>query len=386
MNEIEYKTFLLGKENESDGRQDALAVNDLSLMFAIADGVSNSFHPEIVARYMCSSFVNENPKVIFNWPEFSNETWLPNLSKVWHEKIETYFEALSGRILRHEKINFERYSKVGASTFCGIHINKENDKLYYVIIGDSTLFISKCDGTYLELNSCPKKVIESGQEITDYSNATSAVLSNNTICGEWIAGELQISEIQTIALMSDGAAQWYQKRVIDNQDPFNTLWQVANMEEFSELANNARSNGEMDDDLAVILIKIKDSVTEESAPTLVVLTDNPDIENKEEITCISIESPDAENEEESIEKESIQEIDGEENIEISEIETDVLETDTVTEQTKEIEQQTTSQFNFKKFTMICLNRLKKKFSKTQANSPMEDNNYTDLEENKESED
>lgn len=261
---LKYKYYLLGKDNETDGRQDALSINDTSAMFAVADGVSNSFHPEIVARKLCEIFttLDANGCELDDWGSFSNDILLPQIGDSWKEEVETLLSSLEGRLLRHEKYNYERW-RMGASTFCGIRIDVDKEILKYYIIGDSTLFVHSSDNGIIEFNSNQKFLNESDIEITDYTNTTSAVTSSNELSGEWLSGEISIIGVKFIALMTDGMAKWYQNQIQLGNNPFINLWTIETKEEFMALADNERSvNNEMDDDLAIILISIEDKNSE----------------------------------------------------------------------------------------------------------------------------
>ena len=249
------KSFLLGKDGESDGRQDALAYNIDARLFAIADGVSNSYHPEIVAQALCEIFVHEDSAILNSWEDYSKEHLLPAIKDIWERKIKEHLDSLTSRLLRHELFNFETW-KLGASTFCGIYIDETENLLRYAIIGDSTLFITDTDGSVQEINSSPKVISENGEELTDYSNSTSAVLSNDTISGEWLVGSISLEKVATISIMTDGMAKWFQKELVDGKNPYSTLWGITDSRGFKELADAARLKGDMDDDLAVILISI----------------------------------------------------------------------------------------------------------------------------------
>lgn len=251
--ELYLKSFLLGKDGESDGRQDALAHNMDARLFAVADGVSNSFHPEIVAQALCEIFVHADPAVLQSWEEYSKAQLLPAIKDRWERKIKEHLDSLTGRLLRHELFNFDTW-KLGASTFCGVCIDEPGNLLRYAIIGDSTLFITETGGGVQEINSSPKVTSENGEELTDYSNSTAAVLSNDDIAGEWLVGAIPLEKVAAISMMTDGMAKWFQKELVDGQNPHSTLWEIVGSEEFKDLANAARMKGDMDDDLAVILI------------------------------------------------------------------------------------------------------------------------------------
>lgn len=248
------KTFLLGKDGEDNGRQDALMFNTEKGLYAVADGVSNSFHPEIVARILCEKFVSMNPGDITIWKELPTIVLLPGIKDLWQTEVDEYMSSLSGRLLRHERYNYETW-KIGASTFCGIHYDENKELVRYAILGDSTLFLHFKDGFVKELNSSIKRIDNDGIEITDYSNSTDAILSDGTFVGEWMMGEISISDICSIAIMTDGMAKWFQKSEIDGLTPEHTLWNLQTNDMFISLAENARKDGDMDDDLAVILIR-----------------------------------------------------------------------------------------------------------------------------------
>ncbi|MDE5882520.1 MAG: protein phosphatase 2C domain-containing protein [Muribaculaceae bacterium] len=258
------KSFLLGKDNEPDGRQDALSVNDPSAIYAVADGVSNSFHPEMVARDLCQTFtsLSKEGEEFKDWNSFSRDYLLPSVAQNWNIGVHNYMTSLQGRLLRHEKFNYERW-KFGASTFCGVTIDLGKGILRYYIIGDSTLFVMEKSGELKEYNTSPKMESSDSDLVTVYSNSTCAITSQNHIVGEWLIGEILLAGVKSIALMTDGMAMWYQKLSLSGEDPFAILWNIQGNEAFRDLAMIERTrNNEMDDDLAVILIKLEESSTE----------------------------------------------------------------------------------------------------------------------------
>lgn len=252
---LNFKTFLLGKDGEEDGRQDALAFNSEKLLFAVADGVSNSFHPEFVAQALCELFVSLDSSSFDTWDSFSANTLLPQIHEIWSKRISEHLSSISGRILRHEQYNYERW-KYGASTFCGIHIDLNKGKVKFVIIGDSTLFVSTTDGKILEFNSMTDNISGCGTDLINYTNTTEAVISDGSLVGKWFIDEMPIENVSYIALMTDGMAKWYQKHLGDNPNSVSILWELQSKEEFNTFVENSRINGDMDDDLAVIIIKL----------------------------------------------------------------------------------------------------------------------------------
>lgn len=252
---LNFKTFLLGKDGEEDGRQDALAYNSEKLLFSVADGVSNSFHPEFVAQALCELFVSIDLSNLDIWDTFSTGTLLPQIHEIWSKRVNEHLTSISGRILRHELYNYDTW-KYGASTFCGIYIDLNKGKVKFFIIGDSTLFVSTTDGKILEFNSTTNNISGGGTNLINYTNTTEAVISDGSLIGKWLIDEIPIENVNYIALMTDGMAKWYQKHQVDNPNSESILWELQSKEDFNNLAENSRSNGDMDDDLAVIIIKL----------------------------------------------------------------------------------------------------------------------------------
>lgn len=270
---FEIKSFILGKENEPDGRQDAMGIDEANGLFAVADGVSNSFRPDLVAKRLCQNFTNleKNVPTPALWNLYSEKVLLPDLNEYWIQEVSRYMDSLEGRILRHATYNLERWGS-GASTFCGVNLREEDSLLRYYIIGDSTLFVTDQSDRCREYNTISHEVGEDGAALSNYSNVTEAVTSSLQLAGKWETGEIPLEGVKQLALMTDGMAKWFQGRIIAGEDPFAILWELENIEEFRELADFERShNHEMDDDLTVILIKLKTGETKEKViwlPTL----------------------------------------------------------------------------------------------------------------------
>lgn len=60
MGKIFVKKLLLSKSGVVNSGQDAMACNFTNGRFAVADGITNSFHPEFVAQALCKVFVDGN--------------------------------------------------------------------------------------------------------------------------------------------------------------------------------------------------------------------------------------------------------------------------------------------------------------------------------------
>lgn len=118
------KTFILGKDGEADGRQDALAVNPDAGLYIVADGVSNSYHPETLSALLCRMFSKASPGELLAWDEYVADVLMPACAKAWNTEIEEYLETLDLMERDHEEMQRER-NNFGASTFCGIWIDSD---------------------------------------------------------------------------------------------------------------------------------------------------------------------------------------------------------------------------------------------------------------------
>jgi serine/threonine protein phosphatase PrpC len=256
---MKVQSFLLGKDNELDGRQDRLKFNLPRGLYAVADGVSNSFHPEFLAEALCDTFCDLALDDLTDWNECSYSRLLPEIRNRWQQCVKEYQDSLSSRMARRHEAILQSERKVGLSTFCGIHLDLEtNNELKYYVLGDSTLFVSKDDQSFPnEFNTSAKD-----KNCTHFSNLTDAVSSDGDLHGEWLCGSLSLQDIRFIALMTDGAANWFQK-CFEQQtqpSPWHTLWDIETQDKFQELALEMRNRCEMDDDLAIILIDLQDKL------------------------------------------------------------------------------------------------------------------------------
>lgn len=253
-----FKTFILGKDGEADGHQDALAVNPDSGLYIVADGVSNSYHPEMLSNLLCHMFSKASHDELLAWDEYVADVLMPACTKAWNTGIEEYLGTLDLMERDHEEMQRER-NNFGASTFCGIWIDNDGGMLRYYICGDSTLFVRMKDGRVAEFNTAHKYTDERGRELSDYTNRTYALSTHSGyVSEEWTIGSLSIDEIDSVSLMTDGMAEWFQRTLIDGEDPFSILWATEDDAEFGKLAKAERARGGMDDDLAAILIKIEE--------------------------------------------------------------------------------------------------------------------------------
>ena len=284
--------------------EDSMAINLTTGRIAVADGVTNSVHPEIVSSLLCNHFV-KGDIILSDWPIVFENKLLPSISEEWKSKEEALFSKLDEFSKDLAEIKRKRKGP-GASTFAGIEIDKVNNKVSYLILGDCTLFFIKEDGSYFAINS-GQESHEKG-DFLNFNNTPNCIVVGGLgqpqrIHGEWLIGSFNI-ESGYILLMTDGCAEWFQGAYAKDPNVLDNLWNLSDNDDFSKLAEQERTlNGKMDDDLAVIMLKIDTDIfqmeyfpTGQSQAMLIdktgsVVTDNVDNNN------VNLENDDNENNE-----------------------------------------------------------------------------------------
>lgn len=253
MGKLLVKTFITQKDGDLITCQDRIGMNVSLGRFAVADGVSSSYHPEIIAEALCNTFVAE---------DFSHEEWTAffceklhgSVCALWKKKAENYRATLSGRRLKHELYK-QQDLPAGASTLAGITIDLQNKEIGYNIIGDSTLFVVGKEGRVQSFCTSSREDKE-GRNYIVYDNHPSCILADHKIVGSWISGVVSLQQ-GYVALMTDGAAEWFQEAMLDNGQAMEALWNLNNHEEFVRFVRECRSSLQMDDDIAIVLIKVE---------------------------------------------------------------------------------------------------------------------------------
>ncbi len=267
MGKIQVKKFLISRSGIINSGQDAMACNFANGRFAVADGVSNSFHPEFVAQALCEAFVGDKGD-IHEWGQHLRSYILDEVSDLWVKKVEAFAAQLEGRKRRHVEINRESLP-MGSSTFAGIECNLDNNTLLYRILGDSSLFIIPQEGDVSVICSSRRQE-RNGQQYVVYDD-TPACISNFeyncqgrprlTFNNQWMDGELALIP-GYVVLLTDGAAQWLQDSLIMDRESIERFWNIHTEEQFVSFVSEQRAQQKMDDDIAIFILKI-DSVTNE---------------------------------------------------------------------------------------------------------------------------
>lgn len=258
MLKLEYKSFKIGKKIERDYCEDAIAVNPERNRFAVADGVSNSFRPEIVSQYLVDKFVNAELPVS-DWQKALYTTVGKDLEQTWLEGVDNFLNGFKGFEREIQELRMQSLGS-GASTFCGMILNIDNNTLDYAVLGDSCLFILPDEGKYEVVTSCASQEEENGWAI-DFTSTTDCIQVGNyepESEENWRIGSMPV-HCGYIALMTDGASQWFQGVLASKDDNITKyLWNILDTpQKFIEFVQNSRINGSpLSDDIAILLVKI----------------------------------------------------------------------------------------------------------------------------------
>ena len=261
MDKIQLRTFSLSKTGREGTSQDAYACSADGCRYAVADGVSRSYHPEFTARALCSAFIADNCTAA-QWVDKFDSEVLPGISEAWNAATLAFEQEMQKTPSMARYIAAWRQSlPMGSSTFAGITIDPARHSLDYCILGDTTLFVIP-DGDAPFRAYCSQTHL--ADDMITYDNHPDCVSNDAQYCegtpkllryGAWELGSLQLQP-GYVALLTDGAAKWLQAALTAGSSAADALWALETHEHFEAFAQSIRTEGEMDDDLTILLFKV----------------------------------------------------------------------------------------------------------------------------------
>ncbi len=255
MNNIECKAFILQKDGSPVSCQDRFGMNLRWGRFVVADGVSNSYCPEVTARELCWLFTQAD-FAADDWPRTFRERLAGRLSDTWQREVAAYEALLTGRQLRHALDKREDLPP-GATTMAGIVVDLQHRLFCFHILGDSTLFIVP-EGHEAEwFCTTEARLLEDGRRRVLYNNRPGCLVADGRMAGTWLHG-VQPLRKGFIALATDGLAEWIQDELLAGHDAMSQLWALQDHDDFEALAAEQRRRLLMEDDLALIILRIID--------------------------------------------------------------------------------------------------------------------------------
>ena len=248
MSTIKIKSFLDHKRgvNYWDGA-DRYAMNLKQGRFAVSDGVSHSFLPNLWAGILCESFVNSNVGAEEDWIDHYAEKQLAFDCQRWSEMVEATMQDATEDDAFLLQLSRDEFRFAG-STLVGIAIREQS--IYYNVLGDSCLFVFDKDmGTFVHYSTINEK--------EGFTNSPDYFLSSGKVVGIWKHGWIPLKE-GYVFLMTDALSDWLIKELDQNPTMMDQLWNLNTHDEFMRLVEDARDADVMkDDDVALMMLKIE---------------------------------------------------------------------------------------------------------------------------------
>lgn len=231
--------------------QDSIGIDEGLQRYAVSDGVTNSFLPQVLSRILTKEFVSSG---IANFPP-------PNLQELFTIEREAYLNSLD-EDQRFLQEMVEEEFKDSAATFVGVEF--ANHLIRWKLIGDSCLFIQPDNGM-LSCYCSNEVCMDSDNNLNVvFDSRPSRILSNGQTKGKIIEGELEISSCW-IALASDAMSAWIIDAYNNKRNPFQLLSQLSDNESFEHFVDKEYKEGHLkSDDESIVLIRHNNQHEKES--------------------------------------------------------------------------------------------------------------------------
>jgi len=245
---ISIKGYIYHKEAETFlDCFDRYGFNKNTNKFAISDGVSKSFFPDIWAELLVESFVTRKGKIdMFDFDSY-NEIQLK-----WEKKVE---EIVNKPTQKYYVRNFFMQGRSAAATFIGLHFFNSHQKIEWeaIALGDSYLFFVPAYIKNINLNL---------KEVTHLSSKTNFEFNNFPDYfdsrNEMSKGKINYKRHElrpgTFYLMTDALAEWFVKQ---KQEAINEILEWQTQGDFEKSINRLRKYNIQNDDSSILIIKVE---------------------------------------------------------------------------------------------------------------------------------
>lgn len=243
--------------------QDSFDYNLENLSFAVSDGVSQAYRPELWSRILTKAYVT-SPDSFFVRNEAGQYVINSNLglSCKWSEEEKAAYRNASPQerfILDMKKNSIN----IGAATFIGVKLKKEG--IVYHTIGDSVLFFFDYDTK--ELTAYSSMMPESGEMV--FNNSPEYIDTNECNHGKVVSGILPYKK-GILFMATDALSDWIVERKA-SAEVFETILQdmmsIPSHEDYDYFIDCARNDENptklKDDDTTFIALEFTDIDGEE---------------------------------------------------------------------------------------------------------------------------
>lgn len=216
--------------------------------FAMADGVTHSYLPNLWAEILCESFVNSDAEADEDWIGYYSNSQLNADCQLWRVRSEYTLKNATEEETFLLQLSKDECHYAG-STLVGIAI--EDNFVFYNVLGDSCLFVFDKE----------KKALSSYSTINEklgFTTTPDFLFSAGKVVGQWKHGSVPLTP-GYILLMTDALSEWFTKIFAENPAWIEKLWTLNTHDEFMELVENARDIFSMeDDDVALLMLRIEE--------------------------------------------------------------------------------------------------------------------------------
>ncbi len=252
-----FKTSKYG--SKASNCADSFAISSDGLKLAVADGVSKSYLPRLVAQALTDYYVNKEiaPEEVFN--DRNATELLSAVIAFWQAESEKFEKSVDEDTAYDLEYQRELYG-MGASTFAGITL--QSDRYSFDVLGDSCIFLiprNEEENPSL-LTSMPARV-DTGQEhpfICDFGVHPHFLDTNGRIVGEALAGSVKPFD-GFIILATDAMADWICRHYTreNGLQLIQTFMELGTQEEFDNYINQLRDADLKNDDVALVIAEVK---------------------------------------------------------------------------------------------------------------------------------
>lgn len=243
---IKIKGYIAPKEKELfEDCADRYAYNETKgyNKFAISDGVSRSFFPEIWADTLVRNWVESK--------DFDESTFIENCQKDWLQNVT---QIVSKSETKWFTKNAFKRKEAGLATFVSLQFFEKKDIWFWraSALGDSFLFFVP-----LNFKNFKTDVIKlsSKSEPIEFDNFPDYLISiGNKHKGEKQSEEQPLSE-GTFFLMTDALAEWF---INERENAISKTEAWKDQTDFERFLNEERQSNLGNDDSAILIIKVED--------------------------------------------------------------------------------------------------------------------------------
>lgn len=241
-----FKYFITHKRGETDEDiQDSIAFDLSRGRYAISDGVTQSFLPQLWSALLVNQYISTSEDKLYvsdgllNGFKKAREQYLLSL-----DEDDRFIQDL-----------VEREFKYAAATFAGIQVDSHN--IFWQVIGDSCIFIIPINGPIKCISGNSSSIDSEGHIQMSFNNHPDYIVSDGTIKGSILEGIDSLDSGGWIVLMTDAISDWFIKEYNHGNNPLERLLALKNNTDFEELVEKEYQLGTMkSDDVSVILFDL----------------------------------------------------------------------------------------------------------------------------------